>query len=219
MRLSSLIPQLYSRSPRQVLSSSWSERHTILEDDVNLYCWERRLPSEVELFLNRKIDETPDKLSIIIDQRNLVDQIDEARKAWGKTNSSGEVLFWQDVVRIMADFLHFSDRGTARFYLKVVENDACTKFHVDGYNLRLFTTYLGPGTMWLPEKAVNRRALGQSNESIVKDATETMQMAPGHVGILKGEIANGKSRVRGIVHRSPEIEQAGEKRIILRVDV
>ena len=104
-------------------------------------------------------------------------------------------------------------------HLKMISDDACTKFHTDGYSLRLFTTYHGKGTEWLPEKAVNRTFLGQSNDLIVKDASRIQQMDAFEVGILKGEIPGKASSVKGIVHRSPKIAHTGEKRIILRVDI
>ena len=39
------------------------------------------------------------------------------------------------------------------------------------------------------------------------------------VGILKGEAPNSLDATKGIVHRSPAIEHAHEKRIILRIDL
>lgn len=103
--------------------------------------------------------------------------------------------------------------------MKVITSNACAKFHIDGYSLRLFTTYYGPGTEWLPENAVNRNALGTTNEQIVKDQSKINRLGTGHVAILKGELPNRKNSVRGIVHKSPEITGSGDKRIILRVDI
>lgn len=128
-------------------------------------------------------------------------------------------LFWEDVTILIQDFLAFSENSSATVYLKVIDNNACTKFHTDGYSLRLFTTYHGRGTEWLPEKAVNRSALGETNDQIVKDPSKIQRMETCEVGILKGEIPNAPNRTRGIVHRSPEIVQTGEKRIILRIDI
>ncbi len=83
----------------------------------------------------------------------------------------------------------------------------------------LFTTYLGRGTEWLPEKAVNRSALGKTNELIVKDPSLIQRMNAFDVGILKGELPKRMQRVKGVVHRSPQISEAGEKRVVLRVDI
>lgn len=78
----------------------------------------------------------------------------------------------------------------------------------------------GIGTEWLPEAATNRQRLGTTNEQIVKDYSKVRRMDTFEVGILKGEPRNQTNRtIGGIVHRSPEIKQSGQKRIILRVDV
>lgn len=84
---------------------------------------------------------------------------------------------------------------------------------------RLFTTYIGPGTEWLPEEAVNRKALGTTNEKIVMDKSKIQRIQTGHLAILKGELPNHNESVKGIVHRSPEIKNSGGKRIILRIDI
>jgi hypothetical protein len=103
-------------------------------------------------------------------------------------------------------------------YLKVVSNDACSKFHTDLYDLRLLCTYMGKGTEWVEEQYVNRKMLMKGeNHQIIKDKTKVQTMEPFEVGILKGE-ASAKNKNRGIVHRSPPISQSGEKRLLLRLD-
>src|SRR5690606_18232190 len=61
--------------------------------------------------------------------------------------------------------------------LSVINSDQCRKFHVDYVRYRLLTTYLGPGTEWIPNEYVDREALGDppeepsaANAVIVKDA-------------------------------------------------
>ena len=90
---------------------------------------------------------------------------------------------------------------------------------MDWYHLRLFTTYHGKGTEWIPEEAVDRSALGQTNKEIVKDQSKVQQLETFDVGILKGAHSESKRPIKGIVHRSPEIEREGEKRVILRIDL
>ena len=92
-------------------------------------------------------------------------------------------------------------------HLKVIDDNACSKFHTDQYKLRLFTTYYGKGTEWLPEKATNREALGKTNELIVKDATKIQELTTYDVGVLKGTIPGIINSSKGIVHRSPQIEK------------
>ncbi|MEM7552269.1 MAG: DUF1826 domain-containing protein [Bacteroidota bacterium] len=222
MKISNYLPflKVTKNDPRQVISHNWEDRKCILKPEINLFDWERLLDKSIVQYLETQIEILHKPIRYPIDRKNLCDQIKDVRAMWkNNSNLEGGELFWQDVYKITKDFLEFSENGMGILHLKVVSNDACAKFHIDGYDLRLFTSYLGPGTEWLPENAVNRVALGTSNDRIVKDQSKVQRMKTGDVGILKGELPNRKSSVKGIVHRSPEISQTGEKRIILRVDV
>ena len=90
---------------------------------------------------------------------------------------------------------------------------------MDIYEMRMVSTYVGQGTMWLTQDNVNDLALqqGGDNEAIVRNEADIQQLDPYDVAILKGALHpncdNG-----GIVHRSPAIENGNQKRIFLRVD-
>jgi Protein of unknown function (DUF1826) len=102
--------------------------------------------------------------------------------------------------------------------LKTVVNDACRKFHIDGYDLRLLCSYAVPGTEWTYNDNVNRKHLGLGeNEQIIKDWSYINQLKSYDVAILKGELPNQRTG-KGVVHRSPEIEQQQKKRLVLRID-
>jgi hypothetical protein len=95
---------------------------------------------------------------------------------------------------------------------RIVDN-ACCKFHADQVGLRLLTTYLGPGTQWLPDDAVRRR----------RGLCFPLRHAPPQrlerfaVGLFKGESYPGNCG-RGIVHRSPPVSGTGKVRILLCLD-
>ncbi|WP_185152769.1 DUF1826 domain-containing protein [Fulvivirga aurantia] len=219
MSLLKSIP-FYKRStnaPKQVTSSKWFHRNTILTDQVNLFCWKRSLDPSISQYIKKTAALEPEPIRRYVDRNNLHEQIEAAKLEWSHIPDSQP--FWQDVYKIVNDFLGFSKTETGTLHLKVIDNDACRKFHVDGYALRLFVTYHGPGTEWLPEGAVNRSALGTVNERIVKNKEAVQRIPTGHVAILKGQLPNRPSAVKGIVHRSPEIIKTGEKRVILRVDI
>ncbi len=217
MSLLSSIPFIRSKAPKQVISESWKHRERILDEDVNLFCWKRSPESAINDFLHEMVCRNVPPATAAVAQSDLKEQLSEVAATWDSSQESGP--FWEDVYQITYDFLHFSKDGSGTLHLRIIDNNACTKFHTDGYPLRLFTTYIGQGTEWLPEDAVNRSALGKQNEQIVKNTDKVQQMAAGHVGILKGELPTRKRSVKGIVHRSPEIVNTGEKRIILRVDI
>ncbi|MBV6644046.1 MAG: DUF1826 domain-containing protein [Cyclobacteriaceae bacterium] len=205
--------------PRQVISTSWLDRWEILKDDVNLFCWKRVFEPSILAYLKDLLGHNPKSIRLSVNQANIPNQIERVSAHWDQYSTVDGQPFWKDISYIVSDFLDFSDSGIGTMHLRIIEDNACTKFHTDGYPLRLFTTYTGKGTEWLPEKAVNRTALGTANEEIVKDQSQIHQMVAGEVGILKGELPKRRKSIKGIVHRSPEISQTSEKRIILRVDL
>jgi hypothetical protein len=191
----------------------------ILEEYTNLFCWKRTPDPIIQQYLEKVLQIEPKPIHLKVSAGQVSEQLKEARESWEKMTASLADNFWMDVERLVEDFLKLCNSETAVVHLKVISDNACTKFHTDGYSLRLFTTYLGKGTEWLPEIATNRTGLGRSNELIIKDASKIQQMESFEVGVLKGEPAKRPRKVNGIVHRSPEIMCLNEKRIILRVDI
>lgn len=221
MTLLDVLPFVKTRAvvPRQIITDAWDERRQILHPDNNLFVWERLLTPTVAEFAWEVTLTNPASIRIYVSKPGLRDQLATARAQWLDAATVSDEDFWTDVQRLIADFLDFAKSQTGTLHIKVVSDDACTKFHTDGFQLRLFTTYHGPGTEWLPESAVNRAALGKDNQKIVRDPKQIRRMRTGHVGILKGELPYQKGVVKGIVHRSPDLNGAGEKRLIVRVDI
>ncbi|WP_462251330.1 DUF1826 domain-containing protein [Ekhidna sp.] len=212
-------PFIRARYPKQVVSSSWEDRNVINDDDVNLYCWRRPVDMAISSYLGRLLESEIKPIQFNYNLLELDDCIERVRSEWADPNINALELFWEDVRRLASDFLSLSGCKSGTIHLKMIDNNSCAKFHTDGYTLRLFTTYYGMGTEWLPEKATNRRGLGKTNDLIVKDPEKIQRMEPFEVGILKGEIPNKFQKIPGIVHRSPEIKSVAGKRIILRIDV
>ncbi len=206
-------------APRQVISDSWSEREVILSRDNNLFCWRRPEDTNLTGYLSQLIRKDLENIRAHLALSTFDEDLDAARARWDASFDTQADEFWKDVSILAKDFLHMSSEGAGTLHLRVVKNDACTKFHLDGYDLRLFTTYYGPGTEWLPEKAVNRSALGKRNELIVKSPELIQRMQTYDVAILKGERPNQVNDTPGIVHRSPAILKTGGKRIIMRLDI
>ena len=213
-----LIP-FKSKSPRQVVSDSWEDRNDVLHSDVNLFCWKRPVDIVISSYLGQLLEEELKPITFHSHVNDIDENIRVHRITWDQEPFQAANLFWSDVARLTRDFLSYSENQSGTIHLKVINNNACSKFHTDGYALRLFTTYYGRGTEWLPEKATNRKGLGKTNEHIVKDITKVQQMDPFEVGILKGELPNSNRPGKGIVHKSPAINHSGEKRIILRIDI
>lgn len=99
-----------------------------------------------------------------------------------------------------------------------IETDMCSRFHTDMNKLRLLSTYSGPGTLWLPEAAENRNAYqsGEPNEQIIQNSALIQQANTGDVLILKGALY---PNANAVIHRSPSIQEKGQKRLLLRIDM
>lgn len=106
--------------------------------------------------------------------------------------------------------------------LAVTRSDECRKYHTDYYRLRLLVSYGGPGTEVVPERALDRAALGKGsgedvateNREIVRDRRLVLRARAGDFVLLKGErFGNGLASV----HRSPPVERNGGARLVLKL--
>lgn len=215
-----LIPFMYkSASVKQKLSKSWEDRGHILDEDVNMFCWERPKLIGAMRYIGHIMAAQAKTISQEININQLSRQISQMKVLWPLSDSIEGDVFWEDVHRITKDFLKLSNQSEAHIKLEVITGDACTKFHVDNFDLRLFTTYWGPGTLWLKENNIRRYQLGSTNSKIVKDPMNIQQMDTCHVGILKGEPIHLKGQRKGVVHMSPQISEWGLKRVTMKIDV
>lgn len=124
-----------------------------------------------------------------------------------------------DITRLTHLFLGICGSNRVHIDLSVLRGDACRFFHVDVVDLRLLSTYAGPGTEWLENGAVRRDALGSgSNAAVIGDGACIHRLADGWVGLFRGE-ADAANAGNGIVHRSAPVRQAGLRRLLLRIDM
>lgn len=132
---------------------------------------------------------------------------------------NGSNLLKQDITNLLQLFRQVTDANSFRLLLATVTGNMCTKFHTDINDLRMLCTYSGPGTLWLTEDNVNRKALDccDEHEGIVIDESRVRQAQTGSVIILKGAIYP-KDGTTPILHRSPSIEESRGKRLLLRLD-
>lgn len=122
-----------------------------------------------------------------------------------------------DVTMLLESFQDVTASNTFRIYLATVNTNMCRRFHTDINELRLLCTYIGPGTLWLPDEAVDQKVFhsGGTNEEMLLDTTLTQQVNTGAVAILKGALYPAASP---ILHRSPTIEESKNQRLLLRID-
>lgn len=104
-----------------------------------------------------------------------------------------------------------------KLFFSTIQSSMCRRFHTDINDLRLLCTYIGQGTLWLPEEAVNRHAYHNKgkNQDIVQDHALIQQAQTGEVLIMKGALyPEGEA----LLHRSPTLNAADEQRLMLRID-
>jgi len=123
----------------------------------------------------------------------------------------------EDIASVLGTFESLTQASSFKIFFATVETNMCRKFHTDINDLRLLCTYAGPGTVWLPDEAVNQDAIKvrSSNAEIVKDEAHIQHVPAGHVVILKGALYPDAFP---IYHRSPSVEGVHQKRLLLRID-
>ncbi|MEO1712076.1 MAG: DUF1826 domain-containing protein, partial [Bacteroidota bacterium] len=118
---------------------------------------------------------------------------------------------YEDISTLLNLFEDLTEASSFRLLLTTVTSDMCRKFHTDVNDLRMLCTYIGPGTLWLPDEAI----LQAKGRDLQIDNRKIQQVATGDVVVLKGALY---PEATPILHRSPAIEEAGETRIVLRID-
>ena len=106
-----------------------------------------------------------------------------------------------DIDALVRRFAALTQAPTVRLRLEVVEGDACRRFHADYTDVRLVTTYAGPGT--------------DIRRTPAEDAPVT-RIGTGDIALFKGKLFPGNPPV--LLHRSPPIEGTGERRVVLVLD-
>lgn len=195
--------------PEDLLKMDWNS--------TNLALLRRDSDPEITAFLQLLNTANFPDFNKVVFAKEVRSEISDHFEEYFRWHPQGCTRFVQDVGKLFFLFSKIVNEDRLRLVIKSVRDDACRKFHVDNYFLRLLCTYVGNGTEWLDEHNVNRGALLKSNEEIVKSPGQIHRMAPFEVGILKGE--GRKVNIgKGIVHKSPKVSSTDDSRIIMRID-
>ncbi|MCC5944283.1 MAG: DUF1826 domain-containing protein [Bernardetiaceae bacterium] len=144
--------------------------------------------------------------------------IKQLLQTYFEKNLTDYSLLFEDISMLLKLFADLTQVPSFRLTLNTVSTDMCRKFHTDLNDLRMLCTYIGQGTLWLPDEAINLKALQNnhsSNQDIVADEGLIQQANQGDVVMLKGALYPDANP---ILHRSPPIESNHEKRLLLRID-
>ncbi|WP_085676534.1 MULTISPECIES: DUF1826 domain-containing protein [unclassified Pseudomonas] len=182
----------------------------IFQDGVNLAVWQRRLPAQVEDFaaLVVSLGQT------LADQRVLDVNEHEPPLLPGLLQEAADLHgyegFVADVKWLVSAYTCLLGARRVGLRLRVLQGAMCPRFHVDNVPLRLLTTYVGPGSEWLEEGAVERAGLHLAAAPV----DNIRRLQAGEVAVLKGEKWLGNEGA-GLIHRSPASEQ---RRLLLSLD-
>lgn len=182
--------------------------------DVNLAIWRRGLPDGLEASLQRWAKLRKDGHEQVISPSNfelapLLRQLGGPAREW----------LSKDLTILIGRFRRISGAKRIRITFGPIHSDRCRKFHTDNLRYRLICTYLGPGTEWVPNEAVDRAAMDgvpgcplEANTRIVRCSTLIQHASVGDVLMMKQDLHPDGL---GLVHRSPPIEQLGGTRVAL----
>jgi hypothetical protein len=188
----------------------------IRDGGLSLVLWKRRLPRGLRDALRQWAAQSPARLERVTSDDAWV----EAALP-GFPQGPARTYLAADLRALLHRFRTVSGKRTVKVSFGTVTGDQCRKFHADYQGLRLITTYLGPGTEWLPEHAVRRDALVEppecpatANGLIVRDPRLVQHAQAGDVLILRGHDGVTGAAL-GAVHRSPPIAASQETRVVL----
>ena len=183
----------------------------IHDNEVNIAIYER----DISAFAN--------ELTHLLDEHvefkssgTIESIVNDAREVMNPTKYP---LLIRDISQLLLYFKEATEVNNFRLLLATVNTNMCRRFHTDVNDLRMLSTNSGPGTLWLTDDNINRVALNDCSDdvSMVIDESRIQQAATGAVVILKGAIYP-QLETEAVVHRSPTIEESGEKRLLLRID-
>ena len=114
-----------------------------------------------------------------------------------------------DMTHLVSLFIRATGSQDVDVRLETVRDDACRKFHTDVTLARLVTTYVGPGTVWVPSEHAAEALRLQDDY-----AGPVNEMPRFSVGMFSGAEAGGG----GLVHRSPRVAGTGVFRLFFCVN-
>ena len=196
------IRQIHGESPR-ILTE-------VFNDGVNMAVWQRRLPVQIEDFaaLLVGLGQPLEDLRVLDVNEHETPQLPHVLAEAAELQ--GYESFVADVRWLVSAFTCLLGARRVGLRLRVLQGAMCPRFHVDNVPVRLLTSYVGPGSEWLEEGAIERRGLHLAQAPV--DNIKRLQ--PGDVAVLKGEKWLGNEGA-GLIHRSPP---SPERRLLLSLD-
>lgn len=192
----------------------------IREPDHNLVYWPRSEDSAIIRFLEALTQQTPlpAPLKESLKATEVADCLSRHLAPYCRGYEDGFDRLCADVEELATSFSSLASSSILRMTFALIQHDMCRLFHTDAIELRLLCTYLGPGTLWVPDEYVNWDQMNSaSNEARVQDLSKVRQFAPFELGILKGAMYDSNNGP-AVLHRSPSLSEQDHMRVLLRFD-
>ena len=174
----------------------------IFDNNKNISIWKRKLSDELSSICKYFYEKNPDlAFSKIIN----IDSFKKNLNSEFETDKNISVLI-NDIYEVVKEFCNIFNTKKVWLRLDSIDKPMCPNFHTDDVKCRMVTTYLGPGTQWIPKHLIDKNMT----------KSDIMQLNVGDVALLKGEGWKGNEE-NGLIHRSPHLN-TNYKRLYMTVD-
>ncbi|WKD49276.1 DUF1826 domain-containing protein [Microbulbifer spongiae] len=213
-----IAPEPAAVTRRPVAGDSADILADIYQTEVNMAVWQRQTAPELVADIKKLLDLNRFTSERLIVPSAKIDRFEETLPSLAECPH-----LKADIQRLFDMFSCLFELSAVGMRLTTLKSAMCPRFHVDRVPCRLITTYVGPGTEWLPHDSVDHSKLGAGSgglsdeDSGLYPRTQPVQtIASGHVALCKGELWQDNLGA-GCVHRSPALA-AGEQRLLLTLD-
>ncbi|WP_447554236.1 DUF1826 domain-containing protein [Vreelandella sp. EE22] len=185
----------------------------IFEEAINIAILERPLPADIALSAQAQCQTERAW------QFGWLGEVNDAFIADLRRHLPAPEALIEDITTITSVIAFLFETETLGIRLRLLNSAMCPRFHCDNLPVRLVSTYVGPGSEWLPEHAINRAGLGAprpERPEIVTDPGAVQRLSSGDIALVKGSGWIGCEE-RGLVHRSPALD-GHEKRLLMTID-
>jgi len=214
------VPQLSPSTGSALLLDDPAALGRIREPGVNLVVYRRQVAPPVQKFV--------EEVLLPLDLKRVVPDSDAMQgpaKLLGGIGSLAEAQpFIADLRTMIGMYIQTSGVQTVRLKLECFAGNLCERFHTDRVPLRLICSYAGPGTEWLADGEINRdwlvpRAGDRRDEEsgLLREGARIRQLERFEISLMKGDRWPG-NHGKGLVHRSPHVRDAGQRRVLFKID-
>lgn len=200
---------------RHLIGDQMDILHGIQSPEIDLSLWRRPIQRSIANEVSKLTSSSLPGRKFLTSLNNIDADISSLMEHQG-LNPDKFIHLRYDLYRLAKTFSAITRKTDLVSRLFTTNDNGCSRFHVDRMNKRLICSYQGPGMMWLTESQLDREAQHGygTNEEIVRFG-EPQPIECSWVGVMKGDPNNiGK----GLIHRSPSIDDASLTRIVFCLD-